>query len=83
MDKMYVVIMEEHCWRWEEPCVTPIFISRWEYVCNDVVERLERECADDEVMDVHRSYYVDEVPYGYDLDWADEFVKNFVERHTR
>ena len=83
MDKMFVVIMEEHCWRWEEPCVTPIFASLWESNCKEVAERLERELADDEVMDIHRSYYVTEVPYGYDLICVDEFVKNFVERHTR
>lgn len=83
MDKIYVVMMAEHCWEWEEPSVTPIFASMWESNCVKVVETLECELADDEVMDVHRSYYVDEIPYGNTDIMADLFVKNFVERYTR
>lgn len=83
MDKIYVAMMAEHCWRWEEPRVTPIFASLWENICDTVVDRLERELADDEVMDVHRSYYVDEIPYSNDMIEAGIFTTKFVERYTR
>ncbi len=83
MGTIYVVMMAEHCWEWEEPHVKPIFASLRENICNAVVDRLERELADDEIMDVHRSYYVDEIPYGNANIMSDLFVKNFVERHTR
>lgn len=83
MDKIYVVIMEEKCWKWEEPRVTPIFASIWESNCAKVVEKLERELADDEVLDVHRSYYVDNIPYGNADIMPDLFVHNFVKEHTR
>lgn len=81
MDKIYVVMMAEHCWKWEEVNVKPIFASVWKENCNTVVERLERELADDE--DIHRSYYVDEIPYGNADIMPDLFVKNFVERYAR
>lgn len=83
MDKIYVVMMAEHCWKWEEPHVTPIFASMWKNNCDMVVDRLERELADDEVLDVHRSYYVDNIPYGNADIMPDLFVKNFIERHAR
>lgn len=83
MDKIYVVMMEEKCGDWEEPCITPIFASLFESICNAVIDRLEREYADDEVWHIHRSYYIDKIPVGNELITAGMFVTKFTEGNKR